>query len=204
MNPRIVGLTGSIGSGKSAVLSILAELGIPCSDADELARRAVEPGSIGLREVVAEFGEGVLTPDGSLDRKRLGEVVFADPQKRKTLERIIHPRVREAMLAFVSQQTGEAGLVVLDVPLLFENGFDQLCDRTATVVVDEQTRKSRLSQRSDRLSPEEVDRRLKAQMPQDEKVAKSDAVIDNNGTLEDTRRQVEALVRRWRDEFARA
>lgn len=196
MPPLVIGVTGSIGSGKSAVLQIFAELGFPCCDADQLAKRVVEPGTKGLEEIVQAFGAGVLRPDGALDRGKLGRLVFGDPQARDTLERIVHPKVREAEERFIRERA-DARLVVLDIPLLFESGSDALCDHVATVAVTEETRRARLSRRADALSPEEIDRRLKAQLPQEEKIARSDAVVDNNGGLDDTRRQVVALVQRW-------
>jgi dephospho-CoA kinase len=197
MPPKVIGLTGSIGSGKSAVLSMFAEMGFPCSDADQLARQAVEPGTPGHQEIVEAFGPQVLlAPGGALDRPKLGAIVFADPAAREKLERIIHPKVRDAQERF-ARDRADAPLVILDIPLLFESGSQSLCDHVVTVVVDEETRRERLGKRADRLSPAEVERRLRAQMPQSEKIARSDAVIDNSGSLEETRRQVQELVRRW-------
>jgi len=196
MNPLVIGLTGSIGSGKSTVLQVFRDLGLPCSDADTLARQVVMPGSEGLGEIVQAFGPQVLQADGALDRRQLASLVFNDHDARTRLEGIIHPRVRTAELEFIrSHATYPA--VVLDVPLLFESGFDALCDYCVTVTVSDATRRHRLALRSDRLSDAEIERRLAAQWPQERKVAASDAVIDNDGTQHDTRRQVHALLHRW-------
>lgn len=196
MRPLVLGLTGSLGSGKSAVLSIFASLGFPCCSADALARDVVRPGTPALAEIVEAFGSDVLCADGSLDRRRLAAIVFDDDAARARLEAIIHPRVRSAELDFIARHA-EAPLVVLDVPLLFESGFDALCDRTLTVVVDDTTRRDRLARRADRLTPDQIARRLQAQMPQDEKARRSDAIVDNSGTLERTRARLLALLDDW-------
>jgi dephospho-CoA kinase len=196
MPTLVLGLTGSIGSGKSAVLSHFDQLGFPTCSADALAREVVRPGTPALADIVATFGDEVLAPDASLDRSRLAAIVFSDEDARAKLEAIIHPKVREAELEFIARHA-DATLVVIDVPLLFESGFDAMCDRTVTVVVDEATRRERLARRADQLSPEQIERRLRTQMPQNDKARRSDAVIDNAGSLAATRRQVEDLLVRW-------
>lgn len=198
---RIIGLTGGIASGKSTVSAMLRELGARVLDADEYAREAVTPGSQGLAEVAAAFGPDVLRPDGSLDRARLGRIVFADEAARKRLNAIVHPRVREAMAADIDRARAE-GLpaIVLDVPLLFEGGLDAICDETWVVSVDPATQLARLRAR-DGSNEAEARARVAAQMPLVDKVARATAVIDNNGTPAQTRAQVERL---WREALARA
>ncbi len=190
----ILGLTGSLGSGKSFVSSLLSQSGAKVICADKLAREAVSPGSPALNDIRNLFGGDVLRPDGALDREKLAKVVFADPASRRALERIIHPRVREKELELLGKYEGHP-LIVLDVPLLFEAGMDRHCDHTAVVVIDEEERYRRLgSQRG--LNREQVDERLGAQMPQKEKAARADSVIDNSGTPRETAAQVSALLTR--------
>lgn len=192
----IIGLTGGIASGKSTVSKMLAEMGARIIDADILARRAVEPGSSGLEEVVAEFGRECLSPDGSLDRKKMGARVFGDPVARKRLEKIIHPRVQNLTYEEIQRaQTDGLGAVVLDIPLLIEGGSYEMCHCVWVVWVDRNTQLKRLVER-DGLITEQAEARLAAQMPLDEKVKYADSVIDNTGDLNDTRRQVEKL---WRE-----
>jgi len=190
--PTSLGLTGSLGSGKSFVGELLAEAGHAVLDADLVAREAVAPGTPGLRAVVETFGNRVLAPDGTLLRPLLASIVFADPEARQRLEAIIHPMVRERELAFLEQHRGP-GLPILSIPLLFETGAESLVSHTVVVTVDERTRRHRLAERPDRLSQQEIERRLAAQMPQDEKIRRADFVIDNSGSRDETRRQVRLL-----------
>ncbi len=189
----ILGLTGSVGSGKSLVSSILRDLGAQVICADELAREVVAKGSPALQEIHREFGPGVLLPDGSLDRRALAARVFADAKARRTLEEIVHPRVRARELELLAQHAGEP-IIVLDIPLLFETGAEELCDAVAVVVVDEDTRRARLTSNRG-MSPAEIESRLAAQMPQAEKARRADHLIDNSGSREQTRAQVAALFR---------
>ncbi len=192
----IVGLTGGIASGKSTVSRMLAEMGAKIVDADILARRAVEPGSSGLEEIVAEFGGEFLLPDGSLDRKKMGARVFSDPEARRRLEEIVHPRVQNLTYEAIQQaQIDGLGAVVLDIPLLIEGGSYEMCHYIWVVWVDRDTQLKRLIER-DGLTQEQAGARLAAQMPLDEKVKFADSVIDNSGDPEATRRQVEKL---WRE-----
>ncbi len=139
----LLGLTGSLGSGKSTVSRMLAEMGALVIDADRLAREAAEPGGEGYGEIVRAFGPAVVRSGGDLDREALARIVFADPARRRELEAILHPLVRRAMRERI-QQAPPGRLVVLDVPLLFENGLDGECDATCAVVVDEAVRMERL------------------------------------------------------------
>jgi dephospho-CoA kinase len=190
----IVGLTGGIATGKSTVSQMLRDLGATVIDADVWARKVVEPGSPALAEIAETFGPGVLHPDGTLNRPALADIVFHDDKARERLNAITHPRVREGMW-----QETQAALaarpdlpVIWDVPLLFEGGTWRLVDATVVVYVDEETQRTRLMQRNG-LSREDADARIRAQMPIEEKRQRADYVIDNRGTIEETRKQVEAL-----------
>jgi dephospho-CoA kinase len=189
-----VGLTGGIGAGKSAVAARLAELGAVVIDADRLAREVVAPGTDGLAEIVDAFGDGVLGPDGSLDRPALGRVVFGDADKRRRLESIIHPRVR-ARTTEIAMAAPDDAVVVNDVPLLVEAGLAGGYALVIVVLADEAIRIDRLV--SDRgMSPEEARSRIAAQAGDEQRRAVADVVIVNDGSLDDLRRQVDAV---WAD-----
>lgn len=190
----ILGLTGSLGSGKSYVSSLFATSSAKVICADQLAREVVAEGGKALEDIRSTFGDSVLRPDGSLDREHLARVVFPDPSKRKKLESIVHPRVRERELELIEMYR-DFPLVVLDVPLLYESGMDALCDKVAVVRIDEKLREERL-QAGRGMSPGEIRDRLAAQMPQEEKARRADFVIDNSGTREETATQVNALLSR--------
>jgi dephospho-CoA kinase len=189
-----VALTGGIATGKSYVRSRLAAHGVPTLDADVLAREAVAPGTTGLAEVAARFGTGVLQPDGSLDRRALGLVVFGDPQARADLEAIVHPLVREATAAWLDRlaAAGES-LAVADIPLLYETGRDRDFDRVIVTSCPPSQQVARVVER-DGLTPAQAEARIAAQMPTDAKVQKADFVVDTGGTFGDTNRQVDRVV----------
>ncbi|ADU50549.1 dephospho-CoA kinase [Thermaerobacter marianensis DSM 12885] len=199
MKPVLIGLTGGIGSGKSAVARMLVELGAAVVDADAIAREVVEPGQPALTRLVEAFGEDILTPSGELDRRALGRRVFRDEQARQVLERIVHPAIRrrtwERIGALLAQ--GRHPAVVWDVPLLFEVGAEGLVDQVWVVTAPRHVRLERLRRRDPDLSVEELERRMAAQMPLEEKAARAHVVIDNSGDLETTRRQVQAAWRRF-------
>jgi len=188
----VIGLTGSFGSGKTTVAEMFRRAGAKIINADAIARQVVEPGSPALREIVALVGEQILKPDGQLDRPALGERIFSDEALRQQVNAIIHPRVREIELQQLEQWRDEP-LVVLSVPLLLENRMEHLVDCVVVVTVDERTRSQRLKQR-DVLRDEQIAARLSAQMPQHEKTARADFVINNSGSLEETERQVRELL----------
>ncbi len=192
----ILGITGNIASGKSRVAARMAELGAAAVSADQLAREVVAPGSETLAALVNVFGEAILAADGSLDRSRLAEIVFADVGARKRLEAITHPaigRLAEERLRRLWQEGHR--LVVYEAPLLFEAGAVGRVDRVLVVLADTEVRLARLMAR-DGLDREAALRRIRAQMSQEEKAARADYVIDNSGSWEDCRRQVDALYRR--------
>jgi dephospho-CoA kinase len=173
------------------------ELGAEVVDADQLAREVVEPGTPALDEIRQAFGSDVLMPDGRLDRRRLAAIVFADPAARARLNDITHPLIRRRMRQEVEARRHQSGTLILDIPLLLETPRPSFLERVIVVWVDAQTQLRRLTER-DGLSETEARRRIAAQMPLDAKKSIADDVIDNSGPLEQTRRQVEALVRRDR------
>lgn len=199
----ILGLSGGIGSGKSTVTRILCELGATTIDADQIVHEKQAAGQPMLAEIAAAFGEEVIAKDGSLDREALGAVVFRDEKARVRLGAIVHPPVIAEMLrrAKAAVEAGDA-LVVLDIPLLFEgrvsgrgSGASMNFDETLCVWVSREIQIERTMAR-DGCDAEEAKRRINAQLPIDEKREMADHVIDNSGTIEETRAQVAALVSR--------
>ena len=191
-----IGLTGGIASGKSTVARMLAAEGAEIIDADLLAREAVEPDGAAYKAVVAAFGTEVVTPDGQLDRQRLGALVFGDEGRRRQLEGLIHPYVREEMekrRAQIARQRPGA-LVVLDVPLLFESEMDRGLSEIVVVYLPRRLQLQRLMAR-DGLSETDARARIDAQLDIEVKRRRASRVIDNSGGREETRRQVRALYR---------
>jgi len=189
---RVLGLTGGIGSGKSMVAQIFARLGAVVIDADQLAREVVEPGQPALQEIATAFGRDVLLSDGRLDRSKLAGIIFADPAERARLDAITHPRIRARMDQEIKARRSGPGVLIVDIPLLYENARTHSVERVIVVWVDPQTQLRRIRRR-DGLSAEAARQRIAAQMPLDAKRARADHVIDNSGSREDTRRQVEAI-----------
>jgi len=190
----LVGLTGGIATGKSTVSAMLRDLGCVIIDADLLARDVVAPGQPALRAIVEAFGPGVLQVDGTLDRKRLGAIVFAEPDRRRQLETITHPAIRalfDARLQALSTQ-GFTGVVVFDAAVMIESGNYKNMDRLVVVVTDPETERARLMAR-DGINREEADRKIASQMPVTEKAKLADDVIDNSGDRADTAAQVRRL-----------
>ncbi len=185
-----IGLTGGIGSGKTAAAEQFARLGAEVIDTDVLSRELVAPGQPALEEIVDEFGADILTAAGELDRSRLREWIFANTEARERLEAILHPRIRSAMLARAQQAS--APYVVFVVPLLIETGQQALVDRVLVIDVAENTQRRRVAAR-DGLSEAQIDRVLAAQATQDRRLRAADDVIDNDGGRADLARQVEQL-----------
>ena len=189
-----VGLTGSIAVGKSFVLDVLRELGARTIDADAIAREVVEPGTPGLDAVVNEFGKEILKPDGSLDRSRLGQIVFADEARRQKLNSILHPFIikrQDEIMRQWEQETPDA-IAVVDAALMIESGGYKRFDKLIVVHCRPEIQLQRLMKREG-LSQPEADRRIKSQMPQAEKINYADFLIDTSGEFETTRRQVESV-----------
>ncbi len=182
-----IGLTGGIGSGKSTVSALLAARGAVIVDSDRIAREVVERGSPGLAQVVEAFGDGVLAPDGSLDRAALAAVVFSDPEARRRLDGIVHPLVR-ARAAELAAAAPPDAVVVHDVPLLVETGQASSYDLVLVVEADPATRVSRLVQRG--LTAGDARARIAAQASDEERRAVADVVLDNSGTQEELAQQV--------------
>lgn len=194
----VIGLTGGIASGKSLVADALREQGLPVIDADVISREVVEPGEPALEQIIEHFGPEILQFDGTLDRKKLGTVIFNDTEKRQVLNQIIHPAVRQRMMAKRDDLVREGNEhVVLDIPLLLENNLRFMVDRVIVVYVNEATQKRRLVERDGR-GEEDAAARIRSQMPLEEKRELADAVIDNSGTEKETKIQVNELLEQWK------
>jgi dephospho-CoA kinase len=202
----IAGLTGGIASGKSTVAAMLAEAGARIIDADKIAREVVAPGLPAFRDILARFGRGVLLPTGEIDRKRLGDIIFNDPAQKARLNAIVHPRVyrrTEAMIAEIAASEPDA-VVVLDIPLLLETGIGRNLSAVIVVYVPQDLQLRRLMAR-DRIDAGSALARIRSQMPIEEKRRLASVVIDNSGSLADTRRQalrVFSDLSRQRDSFS--
>lgn len=194
-----VGLTGGIGSGKSEVSRRLAARGAMVIDADRIAREVVEPGTEGLERIVALFGPEILREDGSLDRGRLGSIVFADSEKLASLNAVVHPLVA-ARVAELQSQADEDAIVVYDVPLLVENNLAPMYDVVVVVDAADETRAERLV-RLRGMTEADVRARLAAQASCEERLRAADIVVPNEGPLEELEGRVDAL---WADLAARA
>jgi dephospho-CoA kinase len=193
----IVGLTGSIATGKSTVSQILAKLGGVIIDADKIVRLVQRPGEQAWREIVEAFGNDILLPNQELDRAKLGSLVFGNEENRQKLNGIVHPHVRQER----DRQTQAAmaenphAIVIWDIPLLIETGIYKEVDKTVVVYVDPETQLLRLLAR-DQMSQEQSQSRIAAQMPVEEKKQYADFLIDNRGSREETERQVQAV---WKE-----
>ncbi len=190
----ILGLTGGIGSGKSAISAMFEELGIQVVDADIVAREVVEPGSVGLTKITAHFGEEILTTDGSLDRAKLRAIIFADESQKQWLNNLLHPLIRESMLAQLQQATSQ--YVILVAPLLFENGLDQFCDHTLLIDVPVEVQITRTTAR-DNISVELAKQIIASQMPRADKQQKATDTLDNNRLLSEVKIDVQKLHEKY-------
>lgn len=193
----IIGLTGSIASGKSTVSNMLSEKGLPIVDADLIARQVVEPGTAVMQQIEETFGKDVIHPDGTLNREQLGAIIFDNAEKRDRLNNIMHPAIRAEMLrqkeAYI--KAGEK-TVIMDIPLLFESNLQSYVEKIIVVAVTPPVQKERLMKRNG-LTDEEATARISSQIPVAEKVEVADAVIDNDGTIEETRKQLLLLMKEW-------
>ncbi|XP_026761233.1 dephospho-CoA kinase domain-containing protein isoform X1 [Galleria mellonella] len=192
----IVGLTGGLATGKSTVLSIFRDNGIAVIDADEVARKVLEPGTKAWMELREYFGDQVLCGDGKVNRVRLGEIVFDDNEKRRKLNAITHPRIQSAMMKMaISYFFSGHRYIVMEVPLLFETGkMLTFMHKIITVVCEDHQQLERLCKRSD-FTEVVAKKRINCQMPLEQKVAKSHFVIDNSGDILNTRHQTESIIR---------
>ena len=191
---RKIGLTGGIGSGKTTAAKRFAALGARVYHADEVSRHALDPCSDSYGKVIAAFGMDVVQDDGEIDRRRLGEIVFADEDKRRALNEIIHPYVIHELLSSAERDLADSpdGIAIFEVPLLFETRMDEQMDANIVVTCDDEARIQRVIER-DQLPREQVLARMRAQMPEKEKRLRADYVLDNNGTHESLLQQVDAL-----------
>ncbi len=190
----IIGLTGGLGSGKSTVLRMFRKLGARTADADALARRALEPGGGAYRAVRRLLGKDIVRPDGSLDRVGIARRVFRNPALRRRLERLVHPLVVRALRGKIRRH--RQGVLVLDIPLLYEVRLENLADRVVVVWAPKALRLRRLL-KDGRFSRADILRRMRAQMPLEEKRRRADRVIDNAGTFKKTKEQVWRIWRGW-------
>jgi len=193
----IIGLTGGIASGKSTVASMLKKGGIPVIDADVESRLAVEKGEEAYDRIVNHFSKNILLEDGSIDRAKLGEIIFNNNEERMKLNEIVHPAVRKRMLQKKehAENNGEP-VIILDIPLLFESEFTELVDKTLLVFVDEDIQLQRLMERN-HYSRQEALARIHSQMPLTEKKRLADVIIDNNGSIEQTELQLKNVLAKW-------
>ena len=190
---RVVGLTGGIASGKSMVARMFVELGARLVDADLLARQVVEPGKPAWGAIADHFGEGVLNPDRTLNREKLAEVIFRDPDERRVLNAITHPRIGAEMLDLIQRfQREGAAVVLIDAALLLESPATNWIRPVVVVTAEEEVRAERIMER-DGLSREQALARIRSQMREDERKTRADYVIDNSGTLEELKRRVEEV-----------
>jgi dephospho-CoA kinase len=197
---KILGLTGGIGAGKSVVAEILARLGAVIIDADRVGHETYLPGTPGWQQVVAEFGRDVVAADGTIDRKRLGAQVFADPDKLTRLNAIVHPLIRAAVAERIAAEraAGRAPAVVVEAALLVEAKWDALVDEVWLVTARPEVIEQRLvSQRG--LDPAAITARMRAQLGDTERAAHADVIVDNSGGLDALESQLEAL---WRERIA--
>lgn len=192
----VIGLTGGIASGKSTVANYLKENGFAVIDADIAARQAVEKGTEGLRKVAETF-PGVLNEDGTLNRKALGTIIFNDKAQRDSLNEIVHPIVRRLMDEEKTAALSEGKVVVMDIPLLYENELEHTVDEVWVVYVSYDIQKMRLMKRNE-LSESEADARINSQMSMDEKRDKADIVIDNCHDLDSLYKHLEALIKDYK------
>ncbi|PIS10036.1 MAG: dephospho-CoA kinase [Bdellovibrio sp. CG10_big_fil_rev_8_21_14_0_10_47_8] len=189
-----IGLTGGIASGKSTVSQILRDLGYEVVDADEIAKQVVQPGTPGLQSVISQFGTQILDAHGSLDRKKLGAIVFGNPEKLLILENILHPLVQN-ITSQKKDQLEMAGIPMAfyDVPLLFEKKLEKNFDDIVVITTSPENQRERMKQR-DQLDELEISKRLQSQVPLSEKIQKARWIIENNGSIEDLGRQVRDLA----------
>ncbi|EMA6342694.1 dephospho-CoA kinase [Bacillus cytotoxicus] len=193
----VIGLTGGIASGKSTVSQMLRECNIPVIDADIVAREVVEQGKPAYNKIVEVFGKEILQEDGELNRQKLGSIVFHNEEKRMQLNGIVHPAVRKEMNEQKDRYINEGvQAVVLDIPLLFEGKLTNLVDHVLVVAVSPRVQLERLMKRNG-FSEEEAKARIHSQMPLAEKITLGDKVIYNDGTIAETKGQLERILKEW-------
>ena len=190
----IIGLTGGIGSGKSVASDKFKSLGITIVDADVASRTVVEPGKPALKEIEDHFGSGIITAEGKLDRNNLREIIATDPEERKWLESVLHPKIGEQITKEISESSSVYTLFV--APLLLEANSQEMCSRVVVVDVPKDVQIRRTAKR-DKVSPNQVEQMVAAQMEREKRLEKADDVLLNNGTIEDLEKQVEELHKKY-------
>ncbi|MCL1122493.1 dephospho-CoA kinase [Shewanella seohaensis] len=194
MSKFVIGLTGGIGSGKTTVANLFAEEGVDLVDADVVARKVVAKGSKGLEAIIAHFGTEIVTEAGELDRAKLRQRVFRDEQERQWLNQLLHPMIRQEMLSQVENATSD--YVIMVVPLLFENGLDRLVNRTLVVDISPELQVSRTVKR-DNVDATQVNNIINSQCSRNDKLARADDIIDNQGEISKLKQEVQALHQRY-------
>jgi len=191
-----VGLTGSIAVGKSFVVSVFAELGCVVFDADKVAHSVMEPGRAAYLDLVKEFGDGILGADSKIDRMKLGPIIFADAERRRRLNEIVHPHVIEEQNRLLKEAEARQpqGISIIDAALMIESGGYKRFDKLIVVYCDRETQIARLMKRN-QLTREDAERRIEAQMSSEEKRRYADYEIDTSGAFEETRQRVRAIYR---------
>ncbi|WP_105181348.1 dephospho-CoA kinase [Pseudoalteromonas sp. T1lg21] len=190
----VLGLTGGIGSGKSAVSAMFEEFGIQVVDADIVAREVVEPGSLGLKKITEYFGDEILTSNGTLDRAKLRAIIFADESQKQWLNNLLHPLIRETMLSQLKLATSH--YVILVAPLLFENGLEKYCNHTLLIDVPVDVQITRTTAR-DNVSDELAKQIIASQMSRADKKQKACDILDNNRPLEEVKADVQKLHKKY-------
>lgn len=195
-----IGLTGNIGTGKSTVAALFKQKGVPTVDADEIARLVVSPGRPGLTAVVHSFGHQILNSDGTLNRSKLGQIVFNDKEKLILLESILHPAIQKEVQS-IRQDLKNKGysFAVYDVPLLFEKKMETLFDKIILVTCDSESQKERIARR-DKITEQEIQSRINSQLPLSEKIPKSDYVIDNSSSFENLQKNFQKVFEQLQSE----
>jgi dephospho-CoA kinase len=198
-----VGLTGGIATGKSTAGQMFVELGCHLIDSDRITHQLFEPGQNVHKAVVEQFGKQIVAPDGTIDRRILGDIVFKNPEARLKLNSLVHPAVIQRQQEWLNemQQKDPAGVAIVDAALMIEVGTYKNYDKVIVVTCRPETQKRRLLERSG-LNEDQIDARIRSQMPMTEKVKYADFVIDNSGDLSDTRRQVTETTARLRESAA--
>lgn len=192
-----IGLTGGIATGKSTVSAMFQQLNIPVIDADIISREVVKPGRDAYQKIIQTFGQSILQDDQTINRKKLGNIIFSNDSERQKLNQIVHPAVRKEMLNQRQDYIdSEAEIIVMDIPLLFESELTHLVNQVLVVYVSEEKQLSRLLQR-DHITLTEAEKRIRSQMPISDKVKKADVIIDNNGSIEQTKKQLLKLLKTW-------
>lgn len=193
---KIIGITGGIGSGKSTVSNYLTEKGFKIIDADKIAKNLLDIGEEAYFKAVEYFGTEILNSDKTVDRKKLGSIVFASREKRKILNEITHGLVKKRVLSEIAANEATQEVIFLDVPLMFEVGMDKLCAEVWLVVADERVKILRLQKR-DEITKDEIIAKFRSQMPDEEKIKRADFVIDNSGNEEALYLQLDKLLKKY-------